>query len=109
MERTKMPRQERAKQFMPFDALKGLHQALQMKEYEHERTQKGDIDEETIEKMTKLLSNLTKNDKIKVKYYYDGHYFEVTGSGKVLLAENALLIEDKQIYLDDVMDIDLLK
>ena len=103
-----MPRQERAKQFMPFDTLKGLQQALRMKEYEHERTQKGDIDEETIEKMTKILSNLTKNDKIKVKYYYDGHYFEISGNAKLLLEENSIFVKGKQIFLDDIMDIDLL-
>ena len=31
-----MPRGDRAKQFMPFDALKGLKQALREKEIEHE-------------------------------------------------------------------------
>ena len=30
-----MPRKDRAKQFAPFDALKGLQEALKIKEYEH--------------------------------------------------------------------------
>lgn len=33
-QRVKMPRQERAKQFMPFDALKGFREALRKKEEE---------------------------------------------------------------------------
>ena len=35
MERTKMPRIKRAAQFAPFDALKGLHDALERKRKEH--------------------------------------------------------------------------
>lgn len=31
-----MSREDRAKQFAPFDALKGLQMALRKKEYEHE-------------------------------------------------------------------------
>ena len=36
-QRSKMPRIERAKQFAPFDALKGLHEALYEKEKENEK------------------------------------------------------------------------
>ena len=36
MVRSKMPRVDRAKQFAPFDALKGLQDALRVKEFEHE-------------------------------------------------------------------------
>jgi len=35
MERAKMPRIKRAAQFAPFDALKGLHDALERKRQEH--------------------------------------------------------------------------
>ena len=41
MERTKMPRIKRAAQFAPFDALKGLHDALERKRQEHIKNQKG--------------------------------------------------------------------
>lgn len=40
MERTKMPRIKRAAQFAPFDALKGLHDALERKRKEHITRQK---------------------------------------------------------------------
>lgn len=39
MERVKMPRSKRSAQFAPFDALKGLQEALKLKEYEHARIQ----------------------------------------------------------------------
>ena len=35
--RPKMSREDRAKQFMPFDALKGLQEALREKEIEYEQ------------------------------------------------------------------------
>lgn len=38
--RPKMDRSERAKQFMPFDAVKGLQEALRAKEQEVEEKQK---------------------------------------------------------------------
>lgn len=42
MERMKMPRIKRAIQFAPFDALKGLHEALKRKELENIERQKRD-------------------------------------------------------------------
>ena len=38
-----MPREKRAAQFAPFDALSGMRQALSMVEYEHDKSVKGDI------------------------------------------------------------------
>ncbi len=38
VKRSKMPRSQRAKQFAPFDALKGLGEALKKAEKEHEET-----------------------------------------------------------------------
>lgn len=46
MERAKMPRIKRAAQFAPFDALKGLHDALERKREEHINKQKGKIVED---------------------------------------------------------------
>lgn len=42
-EREKMSKEMRAKQFMPFDALKGLHAALREKEIEHENKVKNEL------------------------------------------------------------------
>ena len=50
MERTKMPRIKRAAQFAPFDALKGLHDALERKRQEHIDKQKTTLLQEENEK-----------------------------------------------------------
>ena len=67
MERARMPRKQRAKQFAPFDALKGLHEALKIKEYEHDRILKGDIPPEQIENISKILLELKKDESTAMK------------------------------------------
>ena len=81
-----MPRKDRAKQFAPFDALKGLQEALRLKEYQHDRTIKGDIPEEKIEAISKTLLELEKDDLVEVQYFYDGYYKTLIGSGTPDLA-----------------------
>ena len=62
----KMKRSDRARQFLPFDSLKGLQQALRVKEYENERTLKGDLSEDTIKKISDNLLLIEKNTFVRV-------------------------------------------
>ena len=57
MERTKMPRIKRAAQFAPFDALKGLHDALERKRKEHIAKQKGSAKTGDVNNKTKDEQN----------------------------------------------------
>ena len=47
MERPKMPRVKRAAQFAPFEALRGLNEALERKRREHIAKQKGLVSDNT--------------------------------------------------------------
>lgn len=105
MARTKMSRQDRAKQFAPFDALKGLHEALRMKEYQHERVQKGDLGEEKIEEISEILLALEKNDVVDVRYFVDGHYLQKQGAAKIDYIEQILYVGDLKIGFEDIFDI----
>ena len=49
--RCKMPRTDRAKQFAPFDALKGLRDAMREKEREHDEMLKNKIKHENIDEI----------------------------------------------------------
>lgn len=100
-----MTRQDRAKQFMPFDTLKGLHDALKMKEYEHERIQKSDLDVEKAKHLTKILLDLSKKDKVEIKYYEDGHYKIINGNPIVDINGKYIEIHYKKIPFDDIFDI----
>ena len=50
-----MPRQNRAAQFAPFDALKGLSEAIKLKEYEHDRIALKELSEEQAKEMTRKM------------------------------------------------------
>lgn len=100
-----MPRGDRARQFAPFDALKGLQEALRLKEYEHERIQKGDIPEDKIEEISKVISELEKNDQVEITYFCDGYYKTLVGNSKVDVYEQKINVKGQIIAFDDITDL----
>ncbi len=105
VERVRMSRQNRAKQFAPFDALKGLQNALRIKEYQAERVQKGDLQEEKIKEISNILLNSDKNTNAKVVYFEDGHNKEITGNIKPIFDQQILQVSGQNIKFDDILDI----
>ena len=103
--RTKMSLNDRAKQFAPFDTLKGLRARLKMVEYEHERCEKGDISEEKAKELSDILFSLNKKKTIKATYYYDGHYISQEGHATLNIECHTLDINNKRIELDMIYDI----
>lgn len=103
-----MPREKRAAQFAPFDALKGLQEALRVVEYEHERKAKGDVNEETAEKISSIINELEKTSLVIAKYFDDGYEKEYQGTIKVDVYEKTIkLIKiNKTIELDNLLDLD---
>ena len=102
-----MDRKERAKQFMPFDALKGLSDALRLKEYENESVLKGELSEEKAKEISSLLFNLPKCNKCEVLYFSEGHYKSIEGKLVLKLEENCIVCDKQKILLDDVFDVKL--
>lgn len=100
-----MSMNDRARQFLPFDALKGLKDALKLKEYEHERIEKGDLSEDEIINISNTLANVKKNDIVLVKYYNDGRYIESKGKIKLNLINGFIMVDDIKIMLDDIKSI----
>ena len=114
MERTKMPRSKRAAQFAPFDALKGLHDALKLKEYQHLRVEKGEISQEDGDKISRTILSLEKDDVVEVEFYsfHDQHYHTVTGKVKVDVAFRTLSIQSTpkiDIEIDNIKSIQIVK
>ena len=100
-----MSRKDRAKQFAPFDALKGLRQALKMKEYEHDRILKSDLSEEKVLELSNTLLSMKKGDLVKVIYFFDGYYKKITGKTKIEIDKRILSIEKVKINFDDIFDL----
>ncbi len=78
--RAPMPPSKRAKQFMPFDALKGLKEAIAAKE---KRTEpRKELTEYMIEQINKALMDLRKGQLVTVVYYgsLEQEYKQLTGT-----------------------------
>lgn len=109
VERMKMPRIQRAAQFAPFDALKGLHDALKLVEYNHERVLKSEISQEQIEKISENILNLEKNSTVKLEYFSDGHKKNYTGTIKVEIAKKQIKINNQTVLFDDILDLEIVE
>ena len=73
----KMPIEERAKQFMPFSALKGLEEALASKE--KIIVPKKELTQDYAEELNLKLKSLKAGSIITVVYYCKEEYIKLTG------------------------------
>lgn len=65
----------RAKQFLPFDALKGFKEALKEKEVEYE--DKKELTEEALTELNDCFNKIEIGSKVRIKYYKNGKYNEI--------------------------------
>lgn len=99
-----MDRENRAKQFMPFDALKGLRAALAEKE--RMIVEKRELSEEQKEELDRKLKRIEKQDIITVEYFENGEYVRVTGMVSGLdLSGRILKIVNQKISFDTISDL----
>ena len=98
-------RADRAKQFLPFDALKGLQEALREKEIEYE--QKKELSEESLMELEKQFNKIEKGSFVKIKYYKNKTYIEVTGIvTKIDYIKKKIQINQiENINMCDILDI----
>ena len=101
-----MMRQERAKQFMAFDAMKGLQEALRERERRHEAEERRELAEEQIEKNSRVLLRLCKGTRVRVECYAD--FRTAVKSGKVSAVSpefKFLVLGEEKIFFDDIYKI----
>jgi len=67
----------RARQFLPFDALKGLQEALREKEVEYE--EKKDLSEDTLNELNNKFNQIDNGSFVKITFYKNGKYSEIKG------------------------------
>ena len=102
--RPKMTREERAKQFMPFAALKGYEEALRRKE--KIVVPRMELSEEYRELLDQKLRQVKKNDMITVVYFFRNEYLELTGMvSRLDKTARILQIVNTKIYFEDIFDI----
>jgi len=74
-----MPVSERAKQFMPFAALKGLPEALTQIERAHTATSKKELSEEMAAVLNHNLLSLYPGQQATIYYYKAGYEQQIAG------------------------------
>lgn len=104
----KMDRENRAKQFMPFNPLSGFREALEEKE--RIIVPRRELSEEQKAGLDFKLHQIHKMDIITAEYFQDGEYVQVTGvvSG-IDEAGRMLKIVNTGISFDDLYDLQVEK
>ena len=102
-----MSREERAKQFMPFAALKGYPDALRKKE--KIIVPKMELSEEYEEELDRRLRQVRKNDIVTAVYFHRGEYLKMTGMvSRIDATARVLKIVNTKIAFGDMYDIHVL-
>lgn len=100
-----MPVGDRARQFAPFDALKGLQDALRVKEFEHDMKMLGEKSEKEIDEIATKLLSIQQDDYVKVRYFDGNNFGEVCGHIVIDFEDYLLKIDDQVIKFGQIEEI----
>ena len=101
-----MNREDRAKQFLSFDAMKGLGAAIRRMEEKAERVERAELGEEDAEAISVTLSRLARGDGAEVTFYLCGHYVTHVGVvDRVDQVKKMLRLGEEEIPFEDIRGI----
>lgn len=104
--RPRMPREERAKQFMPFAALKGYPDALRKKE--KIVVPRVELSEEMARVLNEKMNRIQKKDIVVVTYFYRGEYLKMEGIvSRMDVNARILKVVNTSIPFDDILDVEI--
>ena len=106
--RSKMDRADRAKQFMPFAALKGYEEAIRARE--HIVIERSELSEERLDELDNVFKRLREGDIVTCIYYKSSEecYIKVTGMvSKIDIDSRLLKIVNTKIEFDDIYDLEI--
>lgn len=104
-----MTRAERAKIFAPFDAMKGLQEALRDREERHLRVERHEISDEQAERNSRILIKLRRGMKVEIDCYCAFH--DVTKRGTITDVDTTfkhLKLGNERIWFDDIYAIKII-
>lgn len=102
-----MDRENRAKQFMPFAALKGFEEALRAKE--KIVVSKISLSEEMRDELDECMNLLKKMDMVKVVHFLKGEYIETTGVlTRIDRDARLIVVVDTKIAFEDIYRMEIL-
>lgn len=101
----KMDPENRAKQFLPFAALKGLPEALAKKE--KIVIEKMELSPEALEELDYKFQKVTKGKIVTVIHYCKGEYIKTTGMvARIDETSRVLQVVNQKILWDDIIDLE---
>lgn len=96
--------ENRAKQFIPFAALKGYEEALRAKE--KIVVQKIELSDEKKEELNRKLQQIRKNDIITVVYFHKNEYLQMEGMVSRIDKDACVLkVVNTKIAFTDIYDL----
>lgn len=102
----KMPISDRAKQFMPFAALKGLPEALAAKE--RIVVSKVELSEEMAEELDRKMHLLRKGEIATITYFHKDEYLKITGMvARIDESSRLLQIVNTKIAFEDILEVEI--
>ena len=104
-----MNRADRAKQFLPFDALNGLRESIALVDDELSKRERLEVCEETAQLISDTLAKLTKGMKVEVTFYNDGHYYTIVDT--VIYKEPVyryLKFGSTKVFYDDIYSLNII-
>jgi len=100
---------DRAAQFLPFDALKGLQEELRAREEKRSRVERKELSDERKEEMSSVLMQVQKGSVVEIIFYRNGHYYELQGSITLIdYIYKFVIIGQEKIYFDNLYQISLI-
>ena len=101
-----MNKADRAKQFMPFDSLKGFREAIQEKE--KDIVPKKILSQDMLDELSAIISSLEHGQIISVVFYSGKSYKGLSGKvSKISASDRLIIIDDLPIKFDDIYRIRL--
>ena len=95
---------DRAKQFLPFDALNGFMSAL--KEKEKNVVDKKDLSEDAQEELSRKLNSLEIGDKVKIVHYKNKQYkIDIGSFNQINRMQRFIVVGNTKIAIDNIFKI----
>ena len=102
-----MKRQDRAKQFMPFAALKGYEEALRQREDKPQ--QRIILGEDEAEELDRKLRSLTVGSRVKIRHYRKRCYVVSEGTvDGIMHTVGEVKVEKEDIRYGDIVELEIL-
>lgn len=97
---------DRAKQFLPFDALNGFREELKKREAKLKKVEKIEFCDESLNNLQKKFDRVSVGKKVTGIYFKNGKYLKFKGTvSKINYTKKAIYFGEEEMFLEDIAEI----